>query len=280
MALVNEQAASEGNPPLGFINPALYSFATGPGYGVGFHDISSGTSGSYSAVPGYDLVSGWGSPNGTGLINALASAPTMPDFTISASPASMSVPRGSLGTSTITATASGGFQLDNCAVGSERAGRYNGGVPTRVDRSSRGRFLDRDYGSRAKHSDRHLHDYNNRIQRGHFAHHHGLSESNALRTAGAVANSGFRRIHLTTTCRIDVSTYPARGREQARKIERRVFKQFFSSQPATGYHSSATCGNQDRQVLPGNRRHPYSPIDRSFSSLPHERIGKATSAFV
>jgi kumamolisin len=36
-----------------------------------FHDITSGTSGSYSAVKGYDLVTGWGSPNGTGLINAL-----------------------------------------------------------------------------------------------------------------------------------------------------------------------------------------------------------------
>ena len=36
-----------------------------------FHDITSGTSGSYSAVTGYDLVTGWGSPNGQGLINAL-----------------------------------------------------------------------------------------------------------------------------------------------------------------------------------------------------------------
>ena len=40
-------------------------------YETDFHDITSGTSGSYSAVTGYDLVTGWGSPNGTGLINAL-----------------------------------------------------------------------------------------------------------------------------------------------------------------------------------------------------------------
>ena len=39
-----------------------------------FHDITSGTSGSYSAVTGYDLVTGWGSPNGHNLINALAPA--------------------------------------------------------------------------------------------------------------------------------------------------------------------------------------------------------------
>ncbi len=47
-------------------------------YGTDFHDITSGTSGSYSAVTGYDLVTGWGSPNGTGLINALAPATSTP----------------------------------------------------------------------------------------------------------------------------------------------------------------------------------------------------------
>jgi kumamolisin len=31
-------------------------------YGTDFHDITSGKSGSYSAVTGYDLVTGWGSP--------------------------------------------------------------------------------------------------------------------------------------------------------------------------------------------------------------------------
>ncbi|HMD41847.1 MAG TPA: hypothetical protein VKH45_02130 [Candidatus Acidoferrum sp.] len=50
-------------------------------YQTDFHDISSGSSGSYSAVVGYDLVTGWGSPNGTGLINALAPTSTSPAFT-------------------------------------------------------------------------------------------------------------------------------------------------------------------------------------------------------
>ena len=80
MALVNQQAAANGHATLGFINPSIYSFGVGSGYGADFHDITSGTSGSYSAVTGYDLVTGWGSPNGTGLINALAGISTSPNF--------------------------------------------------------------------------------------------------------------------------------------------------------------------------------------------------------
>jgi kumamolisin len=111
MALVNQQAALKGNATLGFINPSIYAIAAGSGssYSADFHDITSGTSGSYSAVPGYDLVTGWGSPNGSGLITALASIPASPDFTISASPTPVSVARGAKGTSTITTTVSGGF---------------------------------------------------------------------------------------------------------------------------------------------------------------------------
>jgi hypothetical protein len=40
------------------------------GYAAAFHDITSGNNG-FPAEPGYDLDSGWGSPNGDGLINAL-----------------------------------------------------------------------------------------------------------------------------------------------------------------------------------------------------------------
>jgi subtilase family serine protease len=71
IALVNQQLKANGFSDLGFINPYLYSFGTSSGYGTDFHDITSGKSGSYSAVTGYDLVTGWGSPNGQGLINAL-----------------------------------------------------------------------------------------------------------------------------------------------------------------------------------------------------------------
>jgi subtilase family serine protease len=71
VALANQQLATNGFSTLGFINPFLYSFGLSSNYGTDFHDIASGKSGSYSAVTGYDLVTGWGSPNGQGLINAL-----------------------------------------------------------------------------------------------------------------------------------------------------------------------------------------------------------------
>jgi len=72
LALVNQQAVAGGNSTLGFINPAIYSIGRGASYHSAFHDITSGSNNKYSAGPGYDLVTGWGSPNGTGLINALA----------------------------------------------------------------------------------------------------------------------------------------------------------------------------------------------------------------
>jgi subtilase family serine protease len=80
IALVNQQLASSNHPLIGFLNPAIYAQNVTSIYSADFHDITSGTSGSFSAVPGYDLVTGWGSPNGIGLINALTtgvpSAPT------------------------------------------------------------------------------------------------------------------------------------------------------------------------------------------------------------
>lgn len=81
-ALVNEQAAGSGYAPVGFINPALYAIGKGnySTYTACLHDITSGNNGNccaqFFAEPGYDLCTGWGSPNGQALINAL-----MPDGT-------------------------------------------------------------------------------------------------------------------------------------------------------------------------------------------------------
>src|SRR6204780_1661738 len=110
IALVNQQLAANGDPTIGFINPTIYAQNVTSSYATDFHDITSGTSGSYSAVTGYDLVTGWGSPNGGGLINALTggSSPT-PNFSISASPSSVSVVQGSNGSSTITTAVVDGF---------------------------------------------------------------------------------------------------------------------------------------------------------------------------
>jgi kumamolisin len=109
MALVNQQAVANGSKPIGFINPTIYAQNVTSSYATDFHDITSGTSGSYSAVTGYDLVTGWGSPNGSGLINALAPTSTTPGFNISASPATVSLVQGKTATSTITTTVTDGF---------------------------------------------------------------------------------------------------------------------------------------------------------------------------
>jgi len=76
IALTNQELAANGYSTLGFINHYLYSIGVSSSYDTAFHDITSGGSGNYSAVPGYDLVTGWGSPNGEGLIKALVAEDT------------------------------------------------------------------------------------------------------------------------------------------------------------------------------------------------------------
>lgn len=77
-ALINQQAAGFGRPPVGFLNPAVYAAGLSSGYNTNFHDITVGnntTAGSpnkFFAVAGYDLCTGWGSPLGQNLINTLA----------------------------------------------------------------------------------------------------------------------------------------------------------------------------------------------------------------
>jgi subtilase family serine protease len=88
IALVNEQAAADGKPPMGFLNPAIYDIAQGPLYAQCFHDITVGNNFNtnnetqYIATPGYNLCDGWGSPTGANLINALVglSGPKFVDF--------------------------------------------------------------------------------------------------------------------------------------------------------------------------------------------------------
>ena len=123
IALVNQQLATNGQPPVGFLNPTIYAQNVTSAYTTDFHDITSGTSGSYSAVAGYDLVTGWGSPN-SGLLAALTGSTTQtPAFTISASPSSLSVKAGSGGSSNITTAISGGF---NSAVALSASGAPSG----------------------------------------------------------------------------------------------------------------------------------------------------------
>ena len=93
-ALVNEQATSmpDGLGYLGFANPALY--AIGANAPSDFHDVDdystnntqatpgTGIAGepdggpllNFTAIPGYDLATGWGTPNGVQLLYALANS--------------------------------------------------------------------------------------------------------------------------------------------------------------------------------------------------------------
>jgi subtilase family serine protease len=68
---------------LGFVNPTIYRIARSPHYHQAFHDITAGTRNTakfphgtitgYRAGPGWDPVTGWGSPNAKVLVPLLAS---------------------------------------------------------------------------------------------------------------------------------------------------------------------------------------------------------------
>ena len=76
-ALVNQHAAAHGQATVGFINPAVYAIGQGTNYTSDFHDITTGNNtnrnspSKYFAVTGYDLCTGWGTPNGAAMIDAL-----------------------------------------------------------------------------------------------------------------------------------------------------------------------------------------------------------------
>jgi Pro-kumamolisin, activation domain/Divergent InlB B-repeat domain len=95
MALVNQRAAANGNAPVGFLAPTVYALAKTANYTNCFHDIIAGDNtwdqspSNFFAVPGYDLCTGLGTPNGENLIDALAGRPPRTGFlTIAVSPSS------------------------------------------------------------------------------------------------------------------------------------------------------------------------------------------------
>ncbi len=77
-ALLNQSALSYGLPTMGFLAPTVYALAKTANYAACFHDITTGDNTwdqsrtKFFAVPGYDLCTGLGTPNGNSLINALA----------------------------------------------------------------------------------------------------------------------------------------------------------------------------------------------------------------
>ena len=66
-ARANEAREKAGKPFLGFLNPHLYPL----GRTDAFRDVTAGTNGAFDADPGYDMVTGLGTPNLAALIEAL-----------------------------------------------------------------------------------------------------------------------------------------------------------------------------------------------------------------
>ena len=83
-ALVNQQLLAHGWPAVGSsMNPVIYDIGTSTSYASCFHDIAAGNNEStsspakFSAVTGYDLCTGWGTPKGMNLINSLTFLPDL-----------------------------------------------------------------------------------------------------------------------------------------------------------------------------------------------------------
>ncbi|MFZ0825924.1 MAG: choice-of-anchor tandem repeat GloVer-containing protein [Verrucomicrobiia bacterium] len=76
-SLINQVALQNGEPPIGFVNPAVYALGQRGDYTLNFHDITTGNNEKpssltkFAAVTGYDLCTGWGTPTGSNLLYAL-----------------------------------------------------------------------------------------------------------------------------------------------------------------------------------------------------------------
>lgn len=132
VALINQQAtanatAAGSNPTFGFLNPTIYSLSS-TDYADSFHDITTGNNATdtsctvgtlgclptgfvgFDAVTGFDIVTGWGSPNGPTVFDALAPTSSNPNFSLSASPSTFPLTApGQGGTSSIAIKALNGF---------------------------------------------------------------------------------------------------------------------------------------------------------------------------
>jgi len=64
IALLNQKL----DKPIGYFNPLLYGSLSGKG---ATNDITNGNNGAQQAGPGWDACTGWGSPNGVGLLSAM-----------------------------------------------------------------------------------------------------------------------------------------------------------------------------------------------------------------
>jgi subtilase family serine protease len=130
LALANQQAVIDSVSSLGFINPIIYPIGEGPSYDSVFHDITSGNNNngvgqSYNAVTGYDLVTGWGSPNGPDLIYSLIGVNQAPTIT-------------SANHTTFTVGVAGSFQVTAAGFPTSMTFSESGALPSGVTLSTSG----------------------------------------------------------------------------------------------------------------------------------------------
>jgi hypothetical protein len=103
LALANQQAAANAKPPVGFINPLIYAIGGSGNYASDFHDITTGSNG-FSAVGGYDLATGWGSPAGQHLIYDLTGTSAAPGFVLALPVTALGLRQPAAGATTSGAT--------------------------------------------------------------------------------------------------------------------------------------------------------------------------------
>ena len=114
-ALVNQQAVFNSVPTLGFVNPMIYTIGSESVYDASFHDITTGdnirpgSGNNFYAVAGYDLCTGWGTPAGQNLIDALVGPPVPTPPTLISQPTNQTVASGN--TVRFAVTANGSFPL-------------------------------------------------------------------------------------------------------------------------------------------------------------------------
>ncbi len=134
IALANQQRSAAGT--LTSANATLYSLAqvAATPYAINsayFYDIASGANGNDPddiSGPGYDLVTGVGSPVANSLVSALG--PQTPDFSVSVAPGSQTVASEVQATYTVTVTSVGGFSGTVSLAASSSA--TVGGLPASV----------------------------------------------------------------------------------------------------------------------------------------------------
>ena len=114
LALANQQSNGF---PIGFLNPIVYGIGQSSTYTTDFHDITTGNDFNasspdmFSAVPGYDLTTGWGTPNGQSMLSTLAPASlaTQPNFSLTTSTSTLNLKPGQDSSTAITLTGTNGF---------------------------------------------------------------------------------------------------------------------------------------------------------------------------